>query len=375
MKVLYAALRNDPRDPDRASGVDYNFYTAICENGHEVKIAGPVASRLGWLEKGVKKAHDLLTRKRYLKWDWGSVRYASKLVNQMVAEWQPDVVFSMFPAPLAFYTGRAPAIFNTDLAFEVWAANGGGFSWPATKLLSWLEGRAIHNSSRVILFSDFWKQEMIRIHKAPAGKFEVLPMPAALPYHIVPPHIDIQQEKKLELPLRLLLVGKEFHRKGVDIAAETVAQLNQQGIPAGLTVCATTGPKLPYTTYVGPFRKSDPEQLAGYAALYRQAHLLLHPARFEPAGIVPGEAAAFATPTLTNDFGGLGTTVKDQVSGIVLPKHSPAGAYTQAILALLNQPDRYYQLCATTRQRYDQELNWRAAGKTVNNILHEAIAK
>lgn len=372
MKVLYAALRNDPRDPDRASGVDYNFYTAICESGHEVKIAGPVSSRPNWLEKGVKKIHDRLTGKRYLKWDWGSVRYASQLVNRMVAEWQPDVVFSMFPATLAFYTGRSPAVFNTDLAFEVWAVNGGGFSWPATKVLSWIERRAIFNSRKVILHSEFWKQEMIRIHGAPAGKFAVLPMPAALPYHIVPDHIAIRQVKNLEFPLRLLLVGKEFQRKGVDIAAETVAQLNDQGIPAGLTVCATIGPNLPYTSYVGPFRKSDPEQLARYADLYRQAHLLLHPARFEPAGIVPGEAAAFATPTITNNFGGLSTTVKDGVSGIVLPKHSPAGAYTQAIMNLIHNPDRYYQLCATTRQRYDQELNWRAAGRQVNTILEEA---
>lgn len=375
MKILYAALRNDPRDPDRASGVDYNFYTSFLENGHQVQIVGPFPPRPGLVEKALKQVHDSLFRGRYLKWDWASIRHASYLVNQAVGKEKPDLVFSLFPAPLAFYSGAAPAVFNTDLAFAVWAENGGGFSQIATKILSWVEGRAMHNSNRVILFSDFWKGEMMRIHGLPAGKIRVMAMPAALPHHIVPTHIAIQEEKKLESPLRLLLVGKEFHRKGVDIAAETVAQLNQQGVPAGLTVCATTGPDLPYTTYVGPFRKSDPEQLARYAALYRQAHLLLHPARFEPAGIVPGEAAAFATPTLTNDFGGLGTTVKDQVSGIVLPKHSPAGAYTQAIMALINQPDRYYQLCATTRQRYDQELNWRAAGKIVNNILHEAIAK
>ncbi|MCI0579682.1 MAG: glycosyltransferase, partial [Chloroflexi bacterium] len=161
-------------------------------------------------------------------------------------------------------------------------------------------------------------------------------------------------------------------RKGVDIATEAVVRLNDQGIPAELTVCATAGPAAPYVTYVGPFRKSDPAQLAQYAELYRRAHLLIHPARFEPAGIVPGEAAAFGTPTITNDAGGLGTTVRHDVSGLVLPRHSPAETYVAAITNLVNQPDCYYALCHSARKRYEAELNWRSAGQTVEAVFQEA---
>lgn len=374
MKILYAALRNDPRDPDRASGVDYNFYTAILEQGHELRVVGPVWARMSAWEKGGKKAHDLLFRQRYLKWDWASIRLSSRLTSEMADSWQADLVFSIFPAPLAFYTGKAAAVFNTDLAFAVWNQNGGGFSPLANKVLSWIEGRAIANSRRVILFSDFWKEQMTRIHKVSPEKLRVMAMPAALPYSAVPDQIKVRSLKQLQSPLRLLLVGKEFHRKGVDIAIETVCQLNEQGVPAELTVCATSGAPAPYTHYVGPFRKSDPQQLAAYVALYAQAHLLLHPARFEPAGIVPGEAAAFGTPTLTNNYGGLGTTVKDGVSGVVLPAHSPAEAYVSAIKQLVGDPEAYYRLCERARRRYEEELNWKSAGKTVNQIFLEAIA-
>ncbi|NDJ36620.1 MAG: glycosyltransferase, partial [Chloroflexi bacterium] len=87
---------------------------------------------------------------------------------------------------------------------------------------------------------------------------------------------------------------------------------------------------------------------------------------------VPGEAAAFATPTVTNDTGGLGTTVAHGESGIVLPKASPAAAYADAIQALVSDAARYYSLCETTRARYWRELNWDAAGERVAALLREA---
>jgi glycosyltransferase involved in cell wall biosynthesis len=377
MKVLYAALRNDPRDLDRSSSVDYGFYTAMRDSGHEVCIVGPFPARPPLVERAVKKVHDAVFRKRYLKWDFASVWRTSQAVNQKAAEWQPDVVFTMFPATITFYKGQAPAVFNTDLTFYSWQENGANFSRPALWMLNWIEGRAIGNSRRVILHSEWSKRDVMARHGTAAEKIRIMPMPAAIPVEAIPAEIDVAAEKRLipGKPLRLLLVGKEFHRKGVDIAIETVAWLNEEGIAAELTVCATRGPAAPHLTYAGPYRKSDPAELQQYMALYRQAHLLLHPARFEPAGIVPGEAAAFATPTITNDAGALATTVKDNVSGVVLPKHSPAEAYVRVITELVNNPERYYALCESSRRRYEEELNWKAAGKTLDGVLREAVAE
>ena len=108
-------------------------------------------------------------------------------------------------------------------------------------------------------------------------------------------------------------------------------------------------------------------------SLFRQAHLLIHPALFEAAGIVPGEAAAFATPTITNDTGGLGTTVLHGESGIVLPRSSPAEAYVEVIHDLCTHPRKYFELCLKTRQRYERELNWASAGKRLGEILQRVV--
>ena len=150
-------------------------------------------------------------------------------------------------------------------------------------------------------------------------------------------------------------MGREYHRKGIDVALDVVEQLNENGVLAELRVCGLEGEDTAYAKFVGLFRKSVPEELEQYIALYHWAHFLIHPARFEPAGIVPGEAAAFGTPTITNDVGGLATTVEHGESGIVLPGGSPPEAYVEAIIGLVNNPKRYYDLSARTRQRYERE--------------------
>ena len=83
---------------------------------------------------------------------------------------------------------------------------------------------------------------------------------------------------------------------------------------------------------MGLYRKTITEELAGYVANYQWANFLIHPARFEAAGIVPGEAAAFGVPTITNAAGGLATTVADGISGVVLSKGSPPKAYVDVVL-------------------------------------------
>jgi glycosyltransferase involved in cell wall biosynthesis len=142
---------------------------------------------------------------------------------------------------------------------------------------------------------------------------------------------------------------------------------------AELTVCGTQGQSDQFVRFVGPFKKSDPGQLEQYIDLFRKAHLLIHPALFEPAGIVAAEAAAFGTPTITNDVGGLATTVADGESGIVLPKWSPPEAYVQAITRLIQYPEEYYALCRRTRQRYERELNWDAIGKRFAEVLRQTV--
>lgn len=373
MKILYAALRHDPRNPDLASGVDYNFYSAFIREGAEVTVVGPFPHP-GWLiDRALKRFYEAVLRKRYLKWNLQITRLSAKALNRAEAEWKPDIVFGLFPPPLAFYRGEAPAVFNTDTTFQGWQDGGANFGALPLKFLVWEERRTVRNCALTITFSEFCKQELRRRHDVEAKRVVVQPMPSALPPEVVPNRAE-WTPKQLETPLRLLLVGRDYKRKGIPTAIEVTKILNGRGIPAELTICGLAGEPDGPVRFAGLFRKSVVEELRKYANLYRQAHLLIHPATFDASPIVPAEAASFGTPTISNDVGGIATSVANGISGFVLPAHSPAEAYVEAIARLVRNPREYTRLSAGARKRYEEEQNWQVAGKRVMQILNEVVA-
>jgi glycosyltransferase involved in cell wall biosynthesis len=373
MRILYSALRHDPRNPDSASGVDYNFHSVFVREGAEVRVVGPFPQP-GWLlDRALNRFYSSVLKKRYLKWNLQITRLSARSLNQAGAEWKPDLVFGLFPPPLAFYRGQAPAVFNTDTTLRGWQEGGANFGGLPLRFLAWEERRAVRNCALTITFSDYCKKELVHRHGIGESRIFVQPMPSALPDTVVP-NRDELKPKRLEPPLRLLLVGRDYKRKGIPTAIEVTRQLNQRGIEAELTICGLSGNPTGLVRYAGLFRKSVPEELQKYAALYRDAHLLLHPATFDPSPIVPAEAAAFGLPTLSNNVGGIGTSVADGVSGVVLPGHSPAEAYVETILRLVQNPEEYTRLSIGARDRYEREQNWEAAGKRVMNVLEEVVA-
>jgi glycosyltransferase involved in cell wall biosynthesis len=373
MKILYGALRHDPTNPDLASGVDYNFYSAFVREGAEVRVVGPFPQP-GWLiDRALNRFYRAFVRKRYLKWNLQITRLSAMALNKAEGEWHPDIVFSLFPPPLAFYHGQAPCVFNTDTTLQGMQENGVDFGRLPLAFLIWQERRAVRKSALTITFSEWCKNKLVASHQIGPERLFVQPMPSALPPEAVPTR-DEFVPKKMGNPIRLLLVGRDYKRKGIPIAIEVAKQLNERGIPAELTICGLTGEPDGPVRYAGLFRKSVPEELGRYADLYRRAHLLIHPALFEAAGIVPAEAAAFGAPTITNDVGGLATSVAHGVSGIVLPGHSPAEAYVETIVRLVQKPDEYARLSKGARKRYEEEQNWQVAGRQVMKRLEEAAA-
>jgi glycosyltransferase involved in cell wall biosynthesis len=373
MKVLYVALHN-PTQLDLASGVDYFHYQAMLQDDFEVKWIAPNPKKALRMEALAARFFQR-TGKRFMKYPMSTVWKASQAVNNYVKEWKPDVLLTMNMACLVFYRGQTPAVLSRDTTFY-----GQQQFWPvygqlAMAMNMWQEKRALRNSAHILTNSRWSKNVISATYGIAPAEIDTFVLPSALPERVVPAGVDVPKWKKLETPFRLLLVGRDTTppRKGINIGIEVARNLNAAGLPTELTICGMQGQSDQFVKYVGPFTKSIPEQLDEYVDLYRQAHLLIHPAIFEAAGIVPSEAAAFGTPTITNDAGGLGTTVADGESGIVLPTWSKPDVYVKAILELVSDPGSYYALCQKARARYERELNWSRTGEWMAGILRALV--
>jgi glycosyltransferase involved in cell wall biosynthesis len=373
VRILYAATQDDPLDLNAGSGSDYQFYHAFLRGGAEVRIVGPFEDKPALVERAYRKAHHLISTRRHAKFSLSFLRTSSRAVNAASRVYKPELIFAKNLAPLVYCRPVAPIVYRMDTTLK-----GSHDQWPIfskfeyLRMLEW--EKAVLRKTRLAITCSQWSADILRnFYKVPEGHILIVPNPASLPEDVLPKKLE-NRPKELK-PVRLLLVGRDFMRKGVDIAIRTVDLLNSGGIHAELRIVGMPGRDTTHVQYLGWFNKSLESQLREYVAQYEWAHFLLHPARFEAAGIVPGEAAAFGVPTITNASGGLATTVKHNVSGIVLPPSSPAEKYAEVIKSYTLDRQAYLALCLSTRRRFEDELNWIVAGKKLCLALQDVLLK
>lgn len=367
MKILYISDRDDPRNHDAGSGVDYMTFKSLEHLGFDLKVAGPYRFQPNLFQRGLDRIRRKLLASRPVKYTRAYLKFVAKQVEREIEEYQPDILFTRRGFVMTFCHFDRPLVYLMDTTLK-----GNQEQWPLfsplayRRMLSW-ERSVIARSAQLLTFSN-WSANILKdFYRVPDEKLTVYPIPASIPDHIIPN--DVRSNLQDLDPIKILLVGRDYHRKGVDIAIKVVRRLNELGSNAELRIVGLNGEKDENITYMGLYNKTIPEELDAYVDNYRWANFLIHPARFEAAGIVPSEAAAFAVPTITNDAGGLGTTVADEISGIVLPKDSPADEYVDAILDYVNDPDRYVELCQSARARFDSELSWHYSTQKLSEAI------
>jgi glycosyltransferase involved in cell wall biosynthesis len=356
-------------DRDAGSGVDFNVYETLKNHGVKLRIVGPFIDKPSKCELFYRMAHRIFSRKLYAKFSEAFLHYCASEVEKAANEYLPDAIFTHNLIPLVYIQTKFPIIYKSDALLKNMHAQ-----WPTYsklelfRMLKW-EKRALEKSSLFITASNWAKEPLLNFYKIPESRIVILPIPSSLPSEVIPEKIT---EKHLHLDeIHLLVVAKDYNLKGVDIAIQVVNSLQSLGVNAKLRVVGQQGENTQHVRFMGLFRKDDPFQLTQYAAQYKWADFLIHPARYEAAGIVCSEAAAFGVPTLTNAVGGIATTVKDGVSGIVLPALSPAEDYVKVIEHYIQNPGEFQALRRLTRDRYEKELNWEAAGKKIVEIFRE----
>ena len=363
MKILYASCRYDPFDRDAGSGVDFNMYEAFQQNDVEMTTVGPYKDRPSLLEKIYRKGHRLFSRKLTAKFSEAYLHYCARIVDETAERVKPDAIFTHNLIPLVYSRSKIPVIYKTDAILSNMHEQWPSYSrFEYYRMLGW-ERKALNRSNLIVTVSHWAYEALLEDYHIPNSRIVVMPIPSSLPADVIPQQMDAKTISPDDL--RLLSVAKDFNMKGIDISIAATKMLREKGINAQLRVVGQDGENSDGVEFMGLYKKADPEMLKGYVSHYVWAHLLIHPARYEAAGIVCSEAAAFGAPTITNAAGGLATTVKEEVSGMVLHRGSTAEKYVEAIEGFLNDPERYARMSKTARKRYFEELNWRSMAANI----------
>ena len=131
----------------------------------------------------------------------------------------------------------------------------------------------------------------------------------------------------------LLFVGRIQPLKGVDVAVQSLAELNRKDAillivggasgTEGDTELARVRSMIDDLGLDGQVRFVEPQPHHILSTYYRAADVVLVPSRSESFGLVALEAAACGTPVVANAVGGLLTIVDDERTGFLVPDRQP----------------------------------------------------
>jgi len=109
---------------------------------------------------------------------------------------------------------------------------------------------------------------------------------------------------------------------------------------------------------------------ADLSRLYHDAHLLVHPSRFEAFPRILVEAANFSLPAIATDAGGSAEAVIDGETGFIVPVGAPE-LMADRVLRLVSRPELYRRQEQRAFQRYRHCFERRIASARIITILND----
>lgn len=240
---------------------------------------------------------------------------------------------------------------------------------------AWQLDSASVQRSRACLFSTEWAaNSAIRDYGADPSRVHVIPWGC---------NLDTSETAAYETGFRgdtchLVFIGVDWRRKGGDIAVDVARLLSEGGYPVKLHIIgARPTLKIRSDTIVvhGYINKSTQEGRDLFKTILKQAAFLLVPTRQDCSPMVFAEANAYGIPVITTRTGGVQYIVKDGLNGYALPIEGTAGDYAELIWRIWSDPEVYNHLRGSSRQQFQQVLNWQTWLEKAAAVIEQMLLK
>ncbi|HVL38275.1 MAG TPA: glycosyltransferase family 4 protein [Fimbriimonadaceae bacterium] len=227
---------------------------------------------------------------------------------------------------------------------------------------------------RVIVCSEFMREECTRLFNCPADKIDVI-------YNGVDAHkFEFEwtpQERaeyraKFALPEEkiVMYVGRFVREKGIHVLLSAASTIVAQE-PNTKFVIVGGGHRERYEKFVHWYGLGEKVLFTGFMAnrslhsLYRVADVAVFPSLYEPFGIVALEGMAAGAAVVASDAGGLKEVVLHDQTGTLSYANNPE-SLAWAVLRVLRDPVHAEQLREAARARLREDFDWGVIGeKTV----------
>jgi len=241
------------------------------------------------------------------------------------------------------------------------------------------EAMALSRTALAVYPSEWAAKSAMEHYGLSAERIAVIPFGANLGSHNTESEVFANIQKRGFQTIRLLFIGREWHRKGGDLVVDTARILIEKGLNVQVDV---VGPKRiprearqPFVRDQGPLDPAHPEERTHLTDLFREAHLLFVPSRAEAFGLVFSEASAFGVPVISTATGGIPGAIRDGVNGHLLPLEAGPEDYAATIESAIGDPAYYRAFAQRSFHEFKHRLNWDTFCKTYLHLVRDRVLR
>jgi glycosyltransferase involved in cell wall biosynthesis len=295
---------------------------------------------------------------------WLYLRWLARQVERAAAARGCDVIFSPGSQAVTLLREGIPTVFCADAPFGALVDFYPYWSniTPLYRKHAFEQEANAHARCAAAIYPSRWAAEAaIKFHGAAPEKTHVIPFGANVD---APPAsvIDSMLRARGSSPLNVLFSGRDWARKGGNLAVEACRRVREAGREVILHMVGVRA-EAPTDSFIvghGVLDKRHAAHRATLKHLLSICHVFFTPSRAEAYGMSFCEASAWAMPSLTTAVGGIPSIIENGNTGWTLPPEADANAYAGKLLEMTSSVDQYRAMAWRARRDYEARLNWPA---------------
>lgn len=315
----------------------------------------------------IKKQNYLISREPLF------LKFLNRKINKTINQSDADFIFSFGTNPVAYLETTKPIFILADATFNNLLNRYDKYNNLPPQFIEEshkLEKIAFEKAKLIFFSSKFAINDAIQFYGVSPNKLVQVPLGANIDNFPKENEINSIIQNRLNDSLHLLMIGKEWHRKGFDIGIEIFEKINKQIKNANLTIIGCEPPNNILNSKIRIIKninKSIKTDLEMFEQIMEKSHILLFPSRAEAFGHVISEANAYGIPVIANNVGGIPSVIEEGLNGYLfdLNKFDGIELALNRIIELYNKKGKYKELSLNSYRIYSSKLNWKTIVKTI----------
>lgn len=384
MRIAYATIY-DLEDVNRGSGTYHSLYKEMQRQGVNVLPIGPLHIEWSLMTRAFRYLSTRILGSRYRSFqDPFSARSLAQKAYEKLRGLDYDLLLTNDYSIAAYIKTTRPIIIYTDAMFP---SNYGSNINPRLTNLSpisvafcqLIQRRGLERCDHLVFPCQWICREAEEGWGIPKEKISIIPFGANVADPTDKPTLRRSTNQLAnKKPVQVLFVGKDWERKGGEIAISAVNTLNQRGIHTVLHVVGSQPPNDVDSEIIrvhGYLSKAKKKQRDHLDRLYRESDVFILPSSAEGYVISVLEAAAYGLPVVAYDTDGVREPVANGISGTLLPLGTSADCFADVIETWIHQADHYRRLVLGSRDHFEKSANWQTCTANLCQLVDELLHK